>query len=180
MTADEARKKIQDIQGWISSSEADFLFNSNLGLNENSLIVDLGTANGYSAALLGCLGCKIITIDNYKDKSQSRYTIQELKEQEIFKELQNIEFIEGESIEVAKTFEDESIDLIFIDADHSFQAVKTDIEAWLPKLKRKGKMFFHDYESYPDVALAVNEAFENGLLEKHGQIESMLYTTKPK
>jgi SAM-dependent methyltransferase len=50
------------------------------------------------------------------------------------------------SIEAAATFPDEFFDFIFIDADHHYQSVKDDIEAWLPKLKFDGTIGGHDYE----------------------------------
>ena len=40
-------------------------------------------------------------------------------------------------------FPDEYFDLIYIDADHSYESVKQDIEDWFPKLK-KGKFLIGD------------------------------------
>lgn len=42
----------------------------------------------------------------------------------------------------AEFIDDESLDFVFIDADHS--AVAADIEAWRPKLKSGGKLIGHD------------------------------------
>lgn len=38
----------------------------------------------------------------------------------------------------------ESLDFVFIDADHSSNAVKEDIEHWIPKLKPNGWIIGHD------------------------------------
>lgn len=62
----------------------------------------------------------------------------------------------------AKHFEDNSIDFIFIDADHSYEAVVKDLEAWFPKIKKNGIFSGHDYEPYgnhnhPGVQQAVDE-----------------------
>jgi predicted O-methyltransferase YrrM len=43
----------------------------------------------------------------------------------------------------ADLFPDEYFDFIFIDADHSYEAVIRDIESWWPKIK-KGGMFAGD------------------------------------
>ena len=57
-------------------------------------------------------------------------------------------------------FEDRSIDFVFIDADHTYEAVKSDIIAWLPKIRPGGIISGHDYESI-DVRRAVHEVFFN-------------------
>lgn len=55
-------------------------------------------------------------------------------------------------------FEDNSIDFIYIDADHTYESVKKDIESYLPKLKDGGVIGGHDYQDkWPGVINAVNE-----------------------
>lgn len=49
------------------------------------------------------------------------------------------------SLEASKLYEDESIDVVFLDAEHTYDAVKSDISAWLPKVKRGGYLSGHDY-----------------------------------
>jgi predicted O-methyltransferase YrrM len=46
---------------------------------------------------------------------------------------------------VVDKFEDNSIDFIYIDGDHSYNAVKQDLEMYLPKLKDNGIIGGHDY-----------------------------------
>lgn len=55
--------------------------------------------------------------------------------------------LRGLSVEMAKKVYDESLGLVYIDCDHSYEGVKADIEAWLPKLVTGGIMAFHDYEN---------------------------------
>lgn len=68
--------------------------------------------------------------------------------------------IEGDSVESAAQVEDGSLDFVFIDADHSYDAVRRDIEAWRPKVKPGGWLGGHDYnQKFPGVIRAVDFAF---------------------
>ena len=51
-----------------------------------------------------------------------------------------------ESIAAAATFADQSLDLVFIDADHSYEATKADIAAWRSKVRPDGILCGHDCE----------------------------------
>lgn len=53
-----------------------------------------------------------------------------------------------------------SFDMVFIDADHSYEACARDIAAYRQCLRSGGLLCGHDYkESYPGVMRAVDEAF---------------------
>jgi len=68
--------------------------------------------------------------------------------------------IRGKSEEISKNYEDNSLDFIFIDADHEYSSVKKDIECWYPKLKNGGYIGGHDYfENYQGLMKAVDEFF---------------------
>jgi len=56
-------------------------------------------------------------------------------------------------------FLDRTIDFVYIDALHTYEGVKADIERWLPKVKHF--IGGHDYRSkhHPGVKKAVDEAF---------------------
>ena len=68
----------------------------------------------------------------------------------------HIVILRGKSKDVAKTF-NEKIDLLFIDGDHSYERVKTDVQSWLPKLKDGGIIVFHDYSWAEGVKKVVDE-----------------------
>ena len=63
----------------------------------------------------------------------------------------------------ASDFEDDSLDFVFIDADHTYEGVKKDIDAWYPKVKKGGLVSGHDID-WPDVKRAVDENFSNKFL----------------
>jgi predicted O-methyltransferase YrrM len=68
--------------------------------------------------------------------------------------------IEALSIDGAAHILDGSLDLVFIDADHSYEWVKKDIAAYKPKLKTGGWLTGHDID-FPGVNRAVNEVVKN-------------------
>tara|TARA_R110001592_G_scaffold238122_1_gene497442 strand:+ start:79 stop:651 length:573 start_codon:yes stop_codon:yes gene_type:complete len=45
----------------------------------------------------------------------------------------------------ASQFADNSIDFVYLDADHKYEPVKEEIEAWFPKVKQGGILAGHDY-----------------------------------
>jgi len=88
--------------------------------------------------------------------------------------------IKGYSVGVAKTIPDESLDWVFLDADHRYEAVKADLEAWFPKVRKGGVMSGHDYKHFTvslptgDYTFGVIEAV-NEFLEKYGyKLEGLL------
>lgn len=71
--------------------------------------------------------------------------------------------LRGDSIEMAQHVEDESLDFVFIDADHRYEGVYRDIVAWAPKVKPRGVICGHDmgYPRFPGVNKAVSELIPN-------------------
>lgn len=62
---------------------------------------------------------------------------------------QNLVFFKGLSHEIGHTF-NLPIDFLFIDADHSYEAVKADWNQWFPKVKRDGYIALHDAKPAPN------------------------------
>jgi len=60
----------------------------------------------------------------------------------------------------ARFFSDRSVDVVFVDADHGYESVLHDIQAWLPKIKLGGMMCGHDFHEvhWPGVVQAVRES----------------------
>lgn len=66
-----------------------------------------------------------------------------------------------DSSAAADDYADNSVDFVFIDADHSYEGVKRDILAWLPKVKQGGVFAGHDYW-HPPINAACNDIFGHG------------------
>lgn len=70
------------------------------------------------------------------------------------------------SLDVVGDFEDESLDFIYLDGDHSYENVSKEIPLWQAKVKRGGLMGGHDYSKRrPEVIRAVNEYCEKHKIE---------------
>lgn len=70
----------------------------------------------------------------------------------------HINILKMTSLEGSKLYQDNSLDFVFIDADHSYESVKNDIESWLPKVKKGGYISGDDY-NWSTVRQAVDEKF---------------------
>lgn len=69
------------------------------------------------------------------------------------------EVIHAASLTVAAATPPGSIDIVYIDADHKYDSVKADIQAWLPAIRKGGYISGHDYcAPWPGVMQAVDEA----------------------
>jgi hypothetical protein len=60
----------------------------------------------------------------------------------------------GLSWEILESFPDETFDLVYIDADHSYPAVRRDLLAALPKTKPSGHIALNDYTCFDHLAMA--------------------------
>ena len=63
-----------------------------------------------------------------------------------------------DSVKAAATFDDRSLDFVYLDGDHSVEGCARDILAWAPKVKSGGILAGHDYYDTPPfgVRTAVN------------------------
>lgn len=64
------------------------------------------------------------------------------------------------SMEAAAAYKPRSLNVVYIDATHSKEAVAADIEAWFPKIRIGGFICGHDYHAgFPGVMEAVGDRF---------------------
>ncbi len=63
------------------------------------------------------------------------------------------------TVDAAEQFLWPAADLVYLDADHRYDAVVADLRAWLPKIKPGGFIGGHDYgwPTHPDVQRAVDD-----------------------
>lgn len=68
-----------------------------------------------------------------------------------------VRILRGDSAAMAEHFADGTVDLLFLDGDHSHAGVKRDLLAWMPKMAPTGVFFGHDYTWFEGVRTAVAE-----------------------
>lgn len=68
--------------------------------------------------------------------------------------------LEGSTHDIKAQIPNGSLDFVFVDAGHSYNAVRQDLADWWPKVRPGGWFGGHDYhERYPGVVRAVDERF---------------------
>jgi len=102
-----------------------------------------------------------ITMSGNKDGKDIIYTNlsdEYIALSEYFHINQNVILHKGKSSDVLKTFPNNYFDFLYIDGDHSYEGVYSDLELSLIKVKSQGNIAGHDYNQYsfPGVYNAVN------------------------
>jgi hypothetical protein len=124
-------------------------------------VCEVGAWAGRSAIIMAKAGARVLCVDTWEgssDQGAKAYDGSRGTPLEVFKK--NVRpYGIGHAIlrspEAAKQFTDSQFDIVYIDAEHTYEAVKADIEAWKPKAKFV--LAGHDYHSFPDVARAVKD-----------------------
>lgn len=136
-----------------------------------SRFVEVGCWKGKSAAFMGVeilnsgKDIKLDCVDIWIDVNEPHVQITGdelynsfLKNTEPVKQVVNA--IRSDSREAAKLFEDGSVDFLFLDGDHSYDGLKADIEAWLPKMKPNNSILAgHDYAWTPHIQKLLNDMY---------------------
>ena len=127
-------------------------------INKHDLVgVEIGIWRGsYTLIYLKELDIeKVFLIDPYEgeEKKQMERVHLQLKGYE-----NKVEWIKARSADVANKFNDGSLDFVYIDGDHQYEAVLQDISLYYFKVKKGRLVSGHDYgKRWPGVPKAVNE-----------------------
>lgn len=158
-----------DIPGWLSPQDATELYDSVLSLKcEKPVIVEIGSHLGKSSMVLAQAlrkkgGGIIHCIDPFdasgdlgaqhlyeKRKAELRGSLLEAFQLNMAQYALEpfVRPVKGFSHEVVRTFDGE-IDMLFIDGDHAYEAVRRDFLDWEPRLKVGGVLAMHDIYAAP-------------------------------
>ena len=169
-------KNHNEIQGWFNYQQTfNFLLSK---VPDGGKFVECGAWLGKSSSFL-CDSSKgrvnIFIVDTWKGSPNELSSTHQLAtETDIYQifldNMGDRKFtpLRMDSCEAAAKFEDNSLDVVYIDMTHTYEAVKRDIECWFPKVKNGGYISGHDYAPYgwDGVVRAVDEKFS-------GQIDTM-------
>lgn len=153
-----------------TEQERFLLFKLASSLAENSTIVEIGSYLGASTCFLaaGCLknNGHVYAIDTWQNDAMSegkRDTFEEFKRNtKRYEKL--ISPIRSNSREAGEKFL-KTVDLLFVDGDHSYEGVVADLKTWLPKMRNNSWLLLHDWGWAQGVKQAIEEIvkpIENG------------------
>ena len=177
----------ETIPGWSSKTKLEKLAQLAFNVKENGLIVEIGSFNGRSAYALGMNkkdSVTLLCVDIFTPEWVSSVMVKDYPGTETcYGDTNQIHSYERFCINVSEVnnlqtarmrlpYNDnffkfiKEIDLLFIDATHTYDAVKADIDQWCQYLKSDGVVVFDDYfDAFPGCIRAVNEYVEkNNLL----------------
>jgi predicted O-methyltransferase YrrM len=179
-------KALQIIDGGMSKIELEFLYD----LCADKSVLELGSMVGMSSYVIASIAKEIDCVDAWDNTflhlqhdplQMSVYDKDWIKKfnntppdmLEIFKhnckeyiDSGKLKIRKGTTSDVCASIEDDKYDIVFIDADHSYEGVKQDISNYLSKIKSNGLMIFHDYNDswWPGVEQAVTEALRDNII----------------
>lgn len=122
-------------------------------IKKSDLVVEVGCFSGVSSRVMA-LHCKSLhCVDPW---SWDVVAKAEQMFDEILVDYPNITKVKLTSVDASNKYDNHSIDLVYIDADHTYQSVVEDIMAWKAKVKPGGYIAGHDFYM-DDVARAVRD-----------------------
>jgi lipopolysaccharide biosynthesis glycosyltransferase len=152
---DSKIKKIKEYKNNVMYNHRDDLISDLKNLIPSGKGVEIGVFKGeFSKHILNKWEGTLYMVDvwrplgnEYEDDSNHKDHLDDYQET-----MENIKGFEDRGIMVRATsevavdmFQDESLDYIFIDANHAYDFVVEDINLWFPKLKKGGMFSGHDY-----------------------------------
>jgi beta-1,4-mannosyl-glycoprotein beta-1,4-N-acetylglucosaminyltransferase len=165
-------------EGWFTDVDINTYRGMYESLPDHAAVIELGTWKGRSlcsvADIIQRKGIRVTAIDTFEGTDstpeENATLVLEAKKvniQDIFEENLRafgirgyVTVIKGSSADTHTMFVDKTFDLLFLDADHSYDAVFNDIRNWYWKVKPHGIFAGHDI-AWTSVAKAVEGIFWN-------------------
>ena len=159
----------------MSHTEAEWLHQW-VGLHHITNAIEIGRDKGGSTGLLlDALKGHLISIDikNYFDDSLIDHLPEGLRSRLCFITA-NSQNHKAKQIIRSEFYRYTPVDLIFIDGDHSYEAVQQDYNNFLPFLNKSGVVILHDYRKEEGVTMFVDDGLDTKKFNKFHMFESMV------
>ena len=148
--AERARQKAALVEGWLSDAQGRALFRAAAEARGRGAIVEIGSWKGRSTTWLASgarlAGHRVHAIDphhrsrEYPDAETEEEFRANLARNGLTAVVEPLVMTSEEAMARVA----EPVELLFIDGDHSYEAVRRDAELWLPRLIEGGTVMFHD------------------------------------
>lgn len=126
------------------------------GLPRLNTVLEVGSHRGVSTETFCHFADHVICVDHWygTQRAKREYDAR-------FADNLQVSYLRLYSSQASSLVADASLDLVYLDADHSYEAVTADIKAWMPKIKSGGWISGHDYLEawWSGVIAAVNDVF---------------------
>jgi predicted O-methyltransferase YrrM len=148
---------INKIDGLLFEEESDLLYSSAKNCQGKGVIVEIGSWKGKSAVCLA-LGSKagsnvmVYCVDPHQDTPTHKHFGVKRTYADFIENIK-IAGVDDIVLPITKTSKEaagafnEPIEFLFIDGEHDFESVKSDVELWFPKVIDGGIIAFHDYSA---------------------------------
>lgn len=123
--------------------------------HEDYVMAEIGSFQGTSTLFFSLFAKKVYSVDCYDYHVPPSGRIPEMdamfvEAEKIFidrtKDVHNIVKIRKPSVEAAKDFEEDSLDCVYVDAEHIYDYIREDVRAWKDKVKHGGVLCGHDFD----------------------------------
>lgn len=144
-----------------------------LGRERRECCIEVGCWVGMTTLRLGELFDHVVVIDTFEGNPEDHLgeTAKRIGSSAVLAQfLRNIHPIKNKvgirvnNSVVAAGLMSETADLVFIDANHEYESVKADVEAWWPHVRSGGILCGHDFNSHDGVRRAVDEFGKDGVI----------------
>lgn len=148
--AEHARQRAALVEGWLSDAQGRALFRAAAETTGRGAIVEIGSWKGRSTTWLASgarlAGHRVYAIDPHRRSREypAAETLDEFLGNVARNGLADIVEPLVMTSEAAAAHIEGPVELLFIDGDHSYEAVRRDAELWLPRLIEGGTVMFHD------------------------------------
>jgi len=163
-------------QGWFELHDVKTYRELISSIPNDSKILEIGVWKGRSLCSIADLikekNLKVIAVDTFEgtkgneleEEAHKEATELDLRKEfkqniKLFEIEKNVTILKTTSVLASKKFKENEFNFIFLDGDHSFEAVTEDVIHWYPKLKSGGIFAGHDY-AWESVREAIYKSFK--------------------